>query len=166
MAFNWLLPLRITQAVFTIIVLGLVAFVSNWWTSHWFATSPAEVNFLIFTSVWTILVLAYLIIAPWKVPVAANKYAILAVEALTMLFWFAGFIAIAVWLDNRCEGCNGVCCVRVLLGHGKKTVESPLTRAYRAVFVATMTLAAIHVWQTRNTSEKGAAPEMQVQNQA
>lgn len=52
--------------------------------------------------------LAYLIIAPWKVPVAANKYAILAVEALTMLFWFAGFIAIAVWLDNRV--CFGTVC--------------------------------------------------------
>lgn len=40
---------------------------------------------------------------------AAHKFGILAAEALTMLFWFAGFIAMAVWLTDRlCYGsiCN------------------------------------------------------------
>ncbi|KAK7546245.1 membrane-associating domain-containing protein [Phyllosticta citricarpa] len=155
MAFNWLLPLRIAQAVFTIIVLGLVSFVSNWWTNHWFADSPAEVNFLIFTSVWTLLALGYLLLAPWKFPAAAHKYAVLAVEALTMLFWFAGFIAIAVWLDNRV--CFGTVCDSARAATAFAAFEW-------AIFFGTVTLAALHVWRTRSTAEKGPAPEMQTQN--
>lgn len=58
---------------------------------------------MLFTSVWTILTLVYLIIAPWKMPnhPAAHKFVILAAEALAMLFWFAGFIALAVFLTDR-----------------------------------------------------------------
>lgn len=84
------------------------ALVCNWWTSHWLAASPAEVNYLIFVSVWTILALAYLIVAPARFPAAAHKFLILIVEALTMIFWFAGFIALAVWLTNRV--CFGSVC--------------------------------------------------------
>ena len=67
--------------------------------------SPSEINFLIFASAWTILALIYLIVAPWKVPDAAHKFGILAAEAVTMIFWFAGFIALAVFLGDRvCYG--------------------------------------------------------------
>lgn len=39
---------------------------------------------------------------------AAHPYAVVGVDALTMLFWFAGFIAVAVFVSNRqCLG--GVC---------------------------------------------------------
>lgn len=65
--------------------------------------SPGQINFLIFDSVWTFLALAYLIVVPWRFSdtVAHHKFAILAVETLTMIFWFAGFIALAVFLDDR-----------------------------------------------------------------
>jgi len=60
---------------------------------------------LVFASVWTVLALNYLVIAPWKMPRIANKFAILGVEALTMIFWFGGFIALAVFLGGRvCYG--------------------------------------------------------------
>jgi hypothetical protein len=38
-------------------------------------------------------------------PVAAHRFAVLAVEAVTMIFWFAGFIALAVPLgaDNYAQ---------------------------------------------------------------
>lgn len=81
---------------------------ATWWSGHWYDWSPSQVNFLVFTSVWTLLALAYLVIAPWKFPTAAHKYAVLAVEALTMLFWFAGFIALAVFLTDR--PCYGTVC--------------------------------------------------------
>jgi len=68
------------------------------------------VNFLIFTSVWTLLAVAYLAITPGRFPTAAHKYGILAAEVLTMLFWFAGFIALAVLLtDIGCGTRRGVC---------------------------------------------------------
>lgn len=60
---------------------------------------------MVFASVWTVLALNYLVIAPWKMPRIANKFAILGVEALTMIFWFGGFIALAVFLGGRvCYG--------------------------------------------------------------
>lgn len=64
---------------------------------------------MIFTSVWTLLAVAYLWLAPLKFPTAAHKFGFLAAEALTMLFWFAGFIALAVLLTN--VGCvrGGAC---------------------------------------------------------
>lgn len=73
--------------------------------------APSEINFLIFASVWSVLALAYLVVVPWKFSgsIVGHKFGILAAEALTMLFWFAGFLALAVFLSNRvCFGqvCN------------------------------------------------------------
>ena len=54
--------------------------------------------------------MAVLVIAPLKFPTAAHKYGILAVEAVTMIFWFAGFIALAVLLgDSGCGRTADVC---------------------------------------------------------
>lgn len=47
-------------------------------------------------------------------PSLAHKFAILGVEVLTMLFWFAGFIALAVYITatifDYCTGgfCSGL----------------------------------------------------------
>jgi len=90
MAINFILPLRIIQAVFAIILLGLTAFVVNV-TGGWFDA----VNFLLFCSIWTILVLAYLVATPMFAPSLHNRWAVLALEAVTMIFWFSGFIAVA-----------------------------------------------------------------------
>lgn len=82
--------------------------VANWWSGQWHQFPPWEVNILIITAVWTLLALAYLVIAPARFPVAAHKFSILAAEALTMLFWLAGFIALAVFLSDRV--CFGTVC--------------------------------------------------------
>ena len=116
------LGLRIAQAILAIIILGLTAYgtiatspqvlrkstntyhaVADWWGHYWHSMSPGQINFLIFDSVWTFLALAYLIVVPWRFSetVAHHKFAILAVETLTMIFWFAGFIALAVFLSDR-----------------------------------------------------------------
>ncbi|KAJ9641827.1 hypothetical protein H2199_005040 [Coniosporium tulheliwenetii] len=110
MAFNFTLPLRILQALFALIV------------------------FLLFTSIWTLLALIYLIVAPARFPQYAHKFGILGVEAVTMLFWFAGFIAAAVWVDSW------------------------------LLFTATTAMAALHVWRTRNTQNKNMDPNMAVHN--
>lgn len=122
MAFNFTLPLRVAQAILSILVLGLTAYVVSLW-------APSEVNFLLFTSIWTFLALAYLIVTPGKFPEAAHKYGvsfsqtpandmeranidglfqILAAEIITAIFWFAGFIACAVLLtDTGCRRGSG-----------------------------------------------------------
>ena len=121
------LSLRIAQGLFAIIVLALSCYgktayitrrmdltnirtVSHWWNEFWHHNSPSQVNFFIFTSIWTILALIYLILVPWRFSAtrAHHKFAILAAEAVTMIFWFAGFIAMAVFLGDRV--CYGSVC--------------------------------------------------------
>lgn len=91
--------------------------VANWWHTNWYASSLSQVNFLVFTSVWTLLALVYLVVVPWRFSdtVAHHKFAILAAEAVTMLFWFAGFIALAVFLTDRV--CYGIVCGAVIAGN-------------------------------------------------
>ena len=65
---------------------------------------------MLFCAVWTILALVYLVLTPGMFPTAAHKFGILAVEILTMIFWFAAWIALASLLGD--VGCNqawGVC---------------------------------------------------------
>lgn len=103
----FMLPIRIVQGVLALIILCLMAYAANDWSWSW---SPSSVNFLVFTSVWTLLAVAYLVIAPLRFPATAHKYGILAAEAVTMLFWFAGFIAVASLLgDIGCGSHWGPC---------------------------------------------------------
>ncbi|KAF2840285.1 hypothetical protein M501DRAFT_1002605 [Patellaria atrata CBS 101060] len=154
MAFNFTLPLRIVQILFSVIVLGLLAYVANWWNQFWWTSSPSEINFLIFCSIWTLLALVYLIIAPWKFPVAAHKFAILGVEVVTMIFWFAGFIALAAFLGNGRE-CRGSVCNSARAGVAFAAFEWLL-------FTATTVMAVLHVYRTRNTHNNEPPAEMQV----
>lgn len=85
-----LLVLRALQFLFALIVLGLTGHLAN------YDYSPSQVNFMVFNAVWTMLVLIYLAIIPRFVQRFAHVHVMLALDALTMLFWFAGFIALAV----------------------------------------------------------------------
>jgi len=152
MAFNYTLPLRAAQGLLCIIILGLMAYVVSDW-SIW-RGSPAENNFLLFCSVWTILALAYLTIAPVKFATAAHKYGILAAEFLTMVFWFAGFIAVAVLLTDT--GCRrwGPC---------RAATAATVFAAFEwLLFAATFIMAALHVWRTRNGHNSKHDPNMEV----
>lgn len=91
-------------AVLSIIELGLTAYVAN--ATNGFIDSN---NFLVFCSVWSLLVLAYLLLAPrFAPPPFFHRLAPPAVLAVTTLFWFAGAIAAAAYLGApRCH--NSVC---------------------------------------------------------
>lgn len=52
---------------------------------------------MIFVSVWSLLLLPYLALAPKFWERFVNKFAVLALDAVTMLFWFAAFVTLAVW---------------------------------------------------------------------
>ncbi|KAK6428794.1 hypothetical protein LTR95_015062 [Oleoguttula sp. CCFEE 5521] len=100
---KFILGVRALQGFLTIITLGLTAYVADWWSGYWHASAPSQVNFLLFCSVWAIIALIYLIVVPWKFShtQAHHKFAILGFEGITMFFWFAGFIALAVFLGDR-----------------------------------------------------------------
>lgn len=106
---NWVLPVRIVQAVFAIIILGLTAYVINvelewsWWSSD-------TVNFNLFNSIWTLVIaLPYLSLVPIFFAKISHHYAVLAVEIVTMIFWFAGFIALGALLPPP-RWCHGSVC--------------------------------------------------------
>lgn len=110
---NWMLPVRAVQAVLSIVVLGLMAYVSSWWATHWRQSSPIEINYLIFAPAWSLLVLAPLILTSLSkfahvAEKGAVKWALLGVEAMTMLFWLSGFVALGVFLSGRI--CFGMVC--------------------------------------------------------
>ncbi|KAI4759629.1 hypothetical protein E4T52_06589 [Aureobasidium sp. EXF-3400] len=99
---NFILPIRIAQVLIALIVLGTSAYV----TSSFHNGSPSSINFLVFSSVWTLLALIYLSLTSWKLERFAHPWIICGVESLTMLFWFAGFIAAAVCLSDLITSCS------------------------------------------------------------
>ncbi|MCJ1307255.1 hypothetical protein MMC25_000901 [Agyrium rufum] len=159
MAINFMLPLRAAQALFAIIVLGLSASVANYYPTRSFGatTSPSQINFLIFNAVWTLLFLVYSSIVPVYLPRLANKFAILALETLTMLFWFAGFVALAVFVSSL-SICSGNVC--------RSAQAAIVFAAFEwLLFVASTALAAIHVWQTRMSGSTAPAPNAEMRAQ-
>ena len=56
------------------------------------------------------VVVLYLGLGPMLASSLTHKFATLALDALTMLFWFAGFIALAAWRGDTLDGCSGRVC--------------------------------------------------------
>ncbi|KAF2661010.1 hypothetical protein K491DRAFT_687809 [Lophiostoma macrostomum CBS 122681] len=156
MSSPFILPLRAVQVVFSIIVLGLTAYVVNAFTSPYgYDWSPDSVDFLLFCSIWTLLAVAYLVVAPSRFPNLAHKYAILGVEAITMIFWFAGWVAVAtLWGDWHCGSHGGWC--------GAGTAAIVFGAFIWLTFVFTTVMAALHVKNTARGDTR-APPEMQAQ---
>jgi len=109
MALSILLPLRAIQGIFAIIILGLSSYVAHWYDADTLTASPSQINFLIFLSLYTIVSLAYLELAPRFAPRASNQYVHFGLELINSLFYFAGFVALAVFL-SRLLFCRGSVC--------------------------------------------------------
>jgi len=156
MAFAFTLPIRIVQGVLALLDLILLSYSANRWNAGWRYASPSEVNFLIFCSVWTLLAVAYLVIAPTRFPNTAHKFAILGVEAVTMIFWFAGWVALAVLLGEI--GTRGYSAAQAAAaGTAFGAIEFLL-------FAATTIMAALHVHRTRNMHSGKHDAAMEVDN--
>ncbi|KAH6718279.1 membrane-associating domain-containing protein [Leptodontidium sp. 2 PMI_412] len=158
MGFNYailILPIRVVQAVFALIVLGTLAYTANKTFD-----SPSEVNFLIFASIWTLLALVYLLLAPAKFPEFAHKFAILGVEAVTMIFWFAGFIALSDLLgDWECGSSFGrqikIC---------RTSIAGDVFAAFEWVlFAITTGIAALHAWKNKGETTVKQDPVAEAQ---
>ncbi|KAF2010187.1 hypothetical protein BU24DRAFT_428206 [Aaosphaeria arxii CBS 175.79] len=155
MTFAYILPLRAVQAVFSIIVLGLAAYVVDAYTSPWGSWSPHSVNFMLFTAVWTLLAVAFLVITPSRFPQFAHKYVIAGLEALTMIFWFAAWVAVAaLWGDIHCGSNGGPC--------GAGTAAIVFGAFIWLTFVATTVFAVLHIRRTPR-GDTSADPEMRMQ---
>jgi hypothetical protein len=109
MAFNVLMfALRIVQAIHAVLILGLTIFVAHWYNADTLSHSPAQVNYIIFDTIWTLVALCYLTLAVVK-PNMHHKWAVLAIDALSMVFWLSAFIAMSIFL-TRLLFCRGSVC--------------------------------------------------------
>lgn len=120
--------------------------------------SPVEVNFMIFSPIWSILALVVLIIVPWKMPYVAQnsgpKIGLLVLELLTTLYWFGGFIAMAVFLNDRI--CFGTVCSVAKAG----TAISALNWV---AWMVTLVLSVIRVFFSRGGSSAAtSAPKVEM----
>ncbi|KAI1459831.1 membrane-associating domain-containing protein [Annulohypoxylon moriforme] len=113
MAFGFIPIVHIVAAVFAIIELGLTAYlVSTYdgWYNYYYDYSPPRINFMVFNSVWSLLVLLYVGVVPLYLTSFFHRLAALALNAITTIFWFAGSIALAVFVSapycpsNSCRG--------------------------------------------------------------
>ncbi|KAK8130170.1 hypothetical protein PG999_002550 [Apiospora kogelbergensis] len=103
------LGLRAAQLVFAIIIMGLSAYVANWYNVDTLTTSPSQINWLLFVSIYTIISVAYLELAPRFMPKIVHPYATIALELTNVLFYFAGFIALSVFI-SKLLFCRGTVC--------------------------------------------------------
>ncbi|MCJ1388845.1 hypothetical protein MMC18_001695 [Xylographa bjoerkii] len=104
-----LLPLRGVAVLFTIIELGLTAYGVSVYNGCYildgfeYCQTFGAINFLLFASLWSLLVLAYLL-ATLRFGRFSHPIASFVLLLVTALFWFAGFIAVAVFTGGGCGG--------------------------------------------------------------
>ena len=145
------LGLRGVQVLFSIIVMGLTAYIVDRYTNPWGSWSPHSINFMLFTSIWTLLAVAYLVLVPTRFPRAAHKFAIAGVEFLSMIFWFAAWVAVAVLWGDIWWGPSGH--RGPIYGSG---VAAIIFAAFVwLTFVATTIISALHI---RRSSRNDTAP--------
>lgn len=100
--FVWIV--HVSAAVLAVIELGLTAFVASV-----LGDSPDSVNFMIFNSIWSLLVIAYIGLTPLYATHLFHKLASLALLAVTTLFWFAGSISLSARTGVPHCGANTWC---------------------------------------------------------
>ncbi|THC89676.1 hypothetical protein EYZ11_010873 [Aspergillus tanneri] len=104
LSFPWIYPVRVIQVLFAIIVLGLTAYFIS------LLNGSDTVNFMLFNSIWTaFFATPYLALAPIFFPDLAHRFVVPTVEAITMIFWFSGFIALGALLPSP-DHCHWSAC--------------------------------------------------------
>ena len=97
MPLNYVSIALIVAAVFSIVELALTAYIASSFGSAFFRITVPRVNFMVFNSVWSMLVLAYVGLSPLYFPRLSHKLVATGLNCATAIFWFAGSIALAVW---------------------------------------------------------------------
>lgn len=150
-------PLRALQASVAITTLGLNGHVSHWYFTHTHPSiCPNAPLFLIFVASFTILALPYLFFNPplsithanrESNPKFFNKWAVLALDSITCIFWFAGWLDMAVFRGHLIL-CGGHVCAFMSWGAAIGAVAW-------LTFLGTTVLASLHVIRTRGAGTSG-----------
>ncbi|KAF2969915.1 hypothetical protein GQX73_g3706 [Xylaria multiplex] len=104
-----ILALRVAQFTLAFVVLGLSAYVANWYNVDTMSPPPAQIGWLLFVSLFTIISIGVLEGLPKFAPRFHHPYAALSLEFGNALFYFAGFIALSTFM-GRLLFCRGSVC--------------------------------------------------------
>ena len=137
----------------------MVSVLHDWWSYS------STVAFLLFLGCWTTFVATpYLAAAPIWAPRLAHRIVIPAVEVVTMIFWFAGFIAIGAELPSP-AGCVWSTChalqATTVFGAFEwystswllRDIDLLTLRTIRVLFMVTSYFAIIDLLQHRSSGE-------------
>uniref|UniRef100_A0A8H7NE29 MARVEL domain-containing protein n=4 Tax=Clonostachys TaxID=110564 RepID=A0A8H7NE29_BIOOC len=103
--------LRFLQGVAALTNLVLSSLVINWYLLRSPMPSPTSLNFLTFAPAFSILSIIYLELAPKRFPQGCHPFMLLAIEATNTIFYFTGFIALAIFLAKLVYCTGSVCAV-------------------------------------------------------
>ncbi|PHH73769.1 hypothetical protein CDD83_4672 [Cordyceps sp. RAO-2017] len=98
-------------AAFLVIELGLTSYVVSRTNIGWWSNTPSQFSFMLFASIWSLLALIYLALAPRFFERLYHGLVALGLLVITTLFWFGGSIAMAAFVgvpDCRGRFCSTV----------------------------------------------------------
>ncbi|KAL7926508.1 hypothetical protein ACQKWADRAFT_141808 [Trichoderma austrokoningii] len=102
---------RALQGFMAAASIALTAYVVNWHLRGSHLSTPPSINFLLFCPVFTLASILYIELTPRLAPSATVRPAIsLGIEATNCIFYFSGFIAVAICLGDLAF-CNGPVCI-------------------------------------------------------
>ncbi|CAO1602311.1 hypothetical protein XANCAGTX0491_005931 [Xanthoria calcicola] len=130
---------RIIQPPVAIIILGYCVYL----ITELYLPPPA-INFLLFTSTWTIFPALPLTMFKYRLlpPYTWSKIGFLLVEVATLTFWFAGFVGLLVWRMGF-DVCIGKACGYIIAAIAFAALEW-------ISFCVTTIIHALEVWETRH----------------
>lgn len=105
-----ILCFRAIQGLMAAASIALAAYVINWHLRGSHLSTPPSIGFLLFCPIFALSSLLYLELAPRFAPKATHPTASLCIEIANCIFYFAGFIAVAVCLGDLAF-CDGSVCM-------------------------------------------------------
>ncbi|KAL7799854.1 hypothetical protein V8C37DRAFT_365736 [Trichoderma ceciliae] len=130
---------RAFQGLMAAASIALAAYVVNWHLRGTHLSTPPSINFLLFSPIFTISSILYIEFTPRFVPTAIHPIVSLGIEAINIIFYFSGFIAVAVCLGDLAF-CDGSVC---MAGRG----AAVLAAAQFSLWMASAILAAKEIFK-------------------
>ncbi|KAK0610540.1 hypothetical protein B0T17DRAFT_658322 [Bombardia bombarda] len=141
--------IHLVAAVFSIIELGLMAYGIRHPLLPPLVGSPSVESFMLFNAIWSLVVLVYVGLTPLYYARVFHGLAAVVLEWITMIFWFAGSVAFAVfWGAPSCRA-DTYC----------GSVEAAIAFGFFlwALFLVLVVIDTIEVMRARGHHTNGAA---------
>ncbi|KAL6901373.1 hypothetical protein GGI43DRAFT_383702 [Trichoderma evansii] len=100
---------RASQGILAAASIALAAYVVNWHLRGSHLSAPPSIDFLLFCPIFTLASIIYIELTPRFAPKAIRPIISLGIEAINCIFYFSGFIAVAICLGDLAFCTGSVC---------------------------------------------------------